>query len=341
MSRRFDEQPPGVPRAGLGDRPEPALLTGGGLAGDQSDVAAELPGAREALKVADLCTQADGGQGVDPAQAPQPSDLHRPRAGRQQRDDLALQAVAAMAERVDRAAGVQHRRVRRRPVQRDRRKPLAVTLGPRLPVIEPDPVTQQQLRQAMASSHQIHPDRVAGADQVAQRPSSSPGTLTACSLPANNNRTRCSASRRSVFTRSPLARGILLGAATTHSTPRLASSRARSYPVGPASYATRTGRAKPAQNPAAPSASPLIENVCSCPVSASRTAATIFVACTSKPTRLLAFAMAGSSNMRLWAVARRLPRGMNFTPRTPWGSRPLLHRGPDGRSIHIVYPFVP
>jgi hypothetical protein len=74
-----------------------------------------------------------------------------------------------MAERVDRAAGVQHRRVRRRPVQRDRRKPLAVTLGPRLPVIEPDPVTQQQLRQAMASSHQIHPDRVAGADQVAQR----------------------------------------------------------------------------------------------------------------------------------------------------------------------------
>src|ERR1019366_47195 len=50
----------------------------------------------------------------------------------------------------------------------------------------------------------------------------------------------------------------------------------------------------------------------------------------------LAFAMAGSSNMRLWAVARRLPRGMNFTPRTPWGSRPLLHRRPDGRSIHSV-----
>jgi hypothetical protein len=33
------------------------------------------------------------------------------------------------------------------------------------------------------------------------------------------------------------------------------------------------------------------------PVSASSTTATIFVACTSKPTQDLAFAMAGSSNM--------------------------------------------
>ena len=36
---------------------------------------------------------------------------------------------------------------------------------------------------------------------------------------------------------------------------------------------------------------------CLSPVSASSTAATIFVACTSKPTQDLAFAMAGSSNM--------------------------------------------
>jgi hypothetical protein len=39
-----------------------------------------------------------------------------------------------------------------------------------------------------------------------------------------------------------------LGAATTHSTRRRASSRASPYPVGPASYATRTGPGNPAQN---------------------------------------------------------------------------------------------
>src|SRR5665213_91694 len=125
--------------------------------------------------------------------------------------------------------------------------------------------------------------------------SSSPGTLTGCSFPASSSRASNSASRRSVFTRSPLARGILLGAATTHSTPRFASSRASPYPVGPASYATLAGRGNPAQKPAAPALSPLIVNVCSSPVSASSTTATIFAACTSKPTRVLAFVMAGSS----------------------------------------------
>jgi acetyl esterase/lipase len=56
----------------------------------------------------------------------------------------------------------------------------------------------------------------------------------------------------------------------------------------------------------------------------------------SKPTSDLAFAMAGSSNMRLWAAARLQPRGMNITPRTAWGDRPLLHLRPDGHSTHIV-----
>jgi putative transposase len=156
--------------------------------------------------------------------------------------------------------------------------------------------------------HRIDPDRLPSTARSRSASYSSPGTRTACSLPANNNLTRCSASRRSVFTRSPDARGILLGAATTHSIPRLASSRARPYPVGPASYATRTGLAKPAQNPAAPPASPLIPNVCNCPVSTSRTAATIRVACTSKPTRVLAFAsgwllLCGCGPPRGWSRA--------------------------------------
>ena len=70
------------------------------------------------------------------------------------------------------------------------------------------------------------------------------------------------------------------------------------------------------------------------PVSASRTAATIFVACTSRPTRLLAFAMAGSSNMRLWAAAWLPPRSKT-TPPPPVGGPAgfLLHQPDDPQSI--------
>ena len=90
-----------------------------------------------------------------------------------------------------------------------------------------------------------------------------------------------------------------------HSIPRSPSSRASPYPVGPASYATSTGRGSLAQNPATFIVSPLIANVCNCPVSPSSAAATTFVACTSRPTRLLAFAMVGSS----YAIVGRLRGG--------------------------------
>jgi hypothetical protein len=69
------------------------------------------------------------------------------------------------------------------------------------------------------------------------------------------------------------ARGMFQGAATAHSAPRFAISRASPYPVRPASYATRAGPGKPAQNAAAVALSLLIPNVCSCPVSISITAA--------------------------------------------------------------------
>jgi hypothetical protein len=50
-----------------------------------------------------------------------------------------------MGERVDRALGVEHRRLRGRPAQLDGRQPVAVSLRPRRPVLEADAVTQQQL----------------------------------------------------------------------------------------------------------------------------------------------------------------------------------------------------
>src|SRR5207248_5396062 len=93
--------------------------------------------------------------------------------------------------------------------------------------------------------------------------------------------------------------------------------------VGPASYATLTGRGRPAQNPAAARTSPVIANAFNSPVSASSTAATIFAACTSRPTRVLAFAMAGSP-IRLWAAARGPAARHDFTPTPAWGDRPLL-----------------
>lgn len=52
--------------------------------------------------------------------------------------------------------------------------------------------------------------------------------------------------------------GQEIGAATTHSAPRFTSSRASPYPVGPASYAARTGAGNPTQNADAVSLSPLI-----------------------------------------------------------------------------------
>src|SRR5438034_8712832 len=53
----FDQQPPRVPGAGLGDRAESSLLAGRGLRGDQADVAHQPLGPGEPLEVADPAAQ--------------------------------------------------------------------------------------------------------------------------------------------------------------------------------------------------------------------------------------------------------------------------------------------
>src|SRR3954471_4465611 len=84
-----------------------------------------------------------------------------------------------------------------------------------------------------------------------------------------------------------------------------------------------------------PAFSPLSTNIPSSPVSASRTAATILVACTSRPTRDLALAMAGSS----YAVVDAA-RGATRTAQTP--TNPSRRTGqhlqlkPDD-SLHMAY----
>ena len=145
--------------------------------------------------------------------------------------------------------------------ERDRRQPLAVACRPCGAVVEPDPVPQQQLGEPMPAAHQVHPHRIPRADQVTQRLlliARNPDRMQLAGQQQPDE--MLGVTRRSVLTLSPLARGILEGAATTHSTPRLASSRASPYPVGPASYAARTGRGSPAQNAVAFAFSPLIAN---------------------------------------------------------------------------------
>jgi hypothetical protein len=93
-------------------------------------------------------------------------------------------------------------------------------------------------------------------------------------------------------------------------------------------YAARTGRGRPAHSPAATPMSPPIPKNASSPVSASRTAATISLACTSRPTRLLAFAMAGSSSSIVGRRAVAAARHQN-PPRPSRGNRPLLPAEPD------------
>ena len=121
-------------------------------------------------------------------------------------------------------------------------QPRAMALGPRPPVVEPNPVAQQQLREPVTGAHQIQPQRLPRANEITQRFLLGARDADLVKLAGQQQPRRCcSASRASVLTLSPVARGIFDGAATTHSTRRFVSSRARPYPVGPASYATRTG----------------------------------------------------------------------------------------------------
>ena len=61
------------------------------------------------------------------------------------------------------------------------------------------------------------------------------GTATSTTLPTASMRARKTASRLSVFTRSPEGLSILLTAPTQHSTPAAESDLCRSKPVGPLS----------------------------------------------------------------------------------------------------------
>ncbi len=74
----FDQQPPRVLGAGLGDRALATLLVGGPLGRDQAEEGGELAGMAEVLEVADLGAEPGRGQRVDAPKAAQTPDRLRP-----------------------------------------------------------------------------------------------------------------------------------------------------------------------------------------------------------------------------------------------------------------------
>ena len=111
-----------------------------------------------------------------------------------------------------------------------------------------------------------------------KRSSASLGTNAKDSSPAANSRTRRLASRRSVFTLSPGARGIDPGATTRTSSPRSSAMRTSPNPVGPASYTAVTGRSSASRNAGTtPAGSPRSRSTRNSPFTGSSTAATVCV----------------------------------------------------------------
>src|SRR5258708_1191217 len=85
--------------------------------------------------------------------------------------------------------------------------------------------------------------------------------------------------------------------------PSAVSARASVNPVGPASYATLTGPGSPAQNSTTSPVLPGKRRERSSPDSRSAVTATTFPTRTSNPTKLLTFAMVGTSMIAVGAQA--------------------------------------
>ena len=166
----FDQQPAAVPGPGLGDRALAALLARCVLRGNEAEVAHQERGTREAVKVADLRAEPDRAQRLDAAQAAQPCDRRSPRGVGNQLRDRRFERLATDQQRVDRADVVAQRDLRPALAEVDAGQPAAVMLRPGAgAALETTVVTQQQLGEPMAGTHQIAADVLAGTDQVTQR----------------------------------------------------------------------------------------------------------------------------------------------------------------------------
>jgi len=241
-----------------------------------------------------------------------------------------------MSERVDRAAGIKQRGLRRRVGQRHARQPGAMARCPRRSLVKAHAVTQQQLGQPVAGTHQVHADRLTRTHEVAQRlllrtrdadrvqlarqqqPDEQLG-VTAIGLHAIARRTRDLA-RRCDHTRD-----IAPGELTREAVPR--RPRLIGHPDRPRQSGAQPGR--------------LVD------VTAGREERELpglGVEHRRHDLRRVHVQTDEASSLRHgWFLLCDCgsPRGSSraartFTPRPSWGNRPLLPRGPDGPTIHIV-----
>ena len=236
---RLDEQPAGVLISGLRDRALPTAAAGRLLGDDEAQKRADRA-AVESLPVTDLDAQPERCQHAHPTQTAEPTDGRGKRLLTSDLDDRPVERVAS-------AAAASRHTLRRTPAATLARQSAAAAATHRAPPTTPrrhptrarDAAATSTRDGGYASSPSAPSSRARTRSRAAS--STSVGTRTACRSPTRKSRTNRSASRRSVLTRSPDARAIRLGAATTHAIPDISHARARPYPVGPASYATRTG----------------------------------------------------------------------------------------------------
>jgi hypothetical protein len=272
-----------------------------------------------------------------PRRHPQAADLHRPRRVGDHRDDLALKLLAAVRERIDRAARVEQRSLRCRPVQRHCGQPVAVALGPRGSTLEPDPVAQQQLREPVPAAHQINADRLTGTDQVTQRfllIARNPDCVKLAGHQQPGEQLRVA----TIGLHAVPARARDLARRRDHTL----HATLRELPREP--VPCRAGLIRNARRPRQPRAEARRPNGITTHRERLQLPGLSIEDRRDDLRRVHVQADLASSLRHGWflqyAVVDRprgyQPRGKNVTPQTAWGNRPLLHRRPDRRPIHIV-----
>ena len=255
--------------------------------------------AGEPLEVADLGAQPDRGQRVHAAQAPQPADLLGSTASSGSSATISRsRLLAAMTERLDRALRVEQRRLCRRPSQRPWS---TATHG----VARSTPSRHRTGSPWRSNSFEsrcrarIRSSRTASRARTRSRNASSsgPGHPDRVQLPGQKQPgEHAPRHARSVFTLSP-RRARDLRRRRHHTLHPAFRELARQPVPGRAGlirdpHRSRQPGAEPGRRQRLAASS---KRTSARPFSASNTAATIFAACTSRPTRVLAFAMAGSS----------------------------------------------
>src|ERR1035438_463298 len=114
------------------------------------------------------------------------------------------------------------------------------------------------------------------------------------------------------------------------------SARARPYPVGPASYATRVGPGSEAQKSTTSLVSPDSLRTRNSPVPLSMLAASTLRACTSRPAQLRTFAMVGTSRMDVVVDRRGVTLGVSHSPHAMRGVPTYIRHDDQIGRAHVL-----